>query len=240
MQVFKVGDLARRTGLTVRALHHWDAVGLLSPSQRTDKGYRLYTETDLARLQRIVALRSLGLSLDEVRTALERPEMTLPHVLALRLALLREEIEERHRLYARLEAIAVRAEATGDVTVDDLFFGIQAMNTFEKYYTKEQLDQLAERREQVGEDRIRQVQEEWTQLFAAVRAEMDRGTDPSDPAVRQLAAKWQALIEEFTGGDAGIRESLSRMYREEPSMRERAGVDPTLYRYISRAFPQTG
>jgi DNA-binding transcriptional MerR regulator len=237
MQVFRVGELARCTGLTVRALHHWDEIGLLSPSQRTDKGYRLYTEADVTRLHRVIALRSLGLSLEQVGEALDRPEMTLAHMLALRLARLREEIEERHRLYARLEEMARRADANGDVSMDDLFYGIRAMNTFEKYYSKEQLDQLAQRREQVGEERIRQVQEEWTQLFAAVKAEMDRGTDPSDPAVQQLAAKWQSLIDEFTGGDAGIRESLGRMYREEPSMRERAGVDPGMFQYISRAFP---
>lgn len=46
----KIGELARRTGLTVRALHHYDAIGLLTPSARSDAGYRLYNDADVARL----------------------------------------------------------------------------------------------------------------------------------------------------------------------------------------------
>lgn len=59
---FKVGELARATGLSVRALRHYDELGLLVPSERTGGGHRLYGEDDVHRLYRIVALRSLGLS----------------------------------------------------------------------------------------------------------------------------------------------------------------------------------
>lgn len=58
----KVGELARRCGLTVRTLHHYDQIGLLRPSARSDSGYRLYDRTDIARLHRIQVLRKLGLS----------------------------------------------------------------------------------------------------------------------------------------------------------------------------------
>lgn len=58
--LLKIGELAKRTGLTVRALHHYDAIGLLSPSARSEAGYRLYNEADIARLHRILALRRFG------------------------------------------------------------------------------------------------------------------------------------------------------------------------------------
>lgn len=61
---WKVGELAAETGLTVRTLHHWDELGLLTPSERTGAGYRLYSDADVRRLYRIVALRGLGLSLE--------------------------------------------------------------------------------------------------------------------------------------------------------------------------------
>jgi DNA-binding transcriptional MerR regulator len=51
--LLKVGDLARRTGLTVRTLHHYDEVGLLKPSGRSDAGYRLYSQADVQRLHGI-------------------------------------------------------------------------------------------------------------------------------------------------------------------------------------------
>ncbi|MFI1736869.1 MerR family transcriptional regulator [Streptomyces sioyaensis] len=68
---WKVGRLAEASGLTVRTLHHWDTIGLLSPSQRTTGGHREYTEEDLVRLYQVLALRSLGRSGDFV-PALEK------------------------------------------------------------------------------------------------------------------------------------------------------------------------
>ncbi len=63
---WKVGDLAGRTGLSVRTLHHYDEIGLLSPSGRTGLGHRLYSAGDVLRLERIRSLRALGLSLEEI------------------------------------------------------------------------------------------------------------------------------------------------------------------------------
>lgn len=71
----KVGELAHLAGLTVRTLHHYEEVGLLEPAGRTGAGHRYYGPAELRRLHRIVALRQLGLTLDEIGRALEgRPE----------------------------------------------------------------------------------------------------------------------------------------------------------------------
>lgn len=69
---WKVGDLAGATGLTVRALHHYDELGLLVPCERTGSGHRLYAEEDVRRLYRILALRRLGFPLDEIASLLGR------------------------------------------------------------------------------------------------------------------------------------------------------------------------
>ncbi|WP_459500490.1 MerR family transcriptional regulator [Bacillus sp. C1] len=60
-KTWKVGELAKQTRLTVRMLHHYDKIGLFSPSQSSDKGHRIYTETDIAKLQQIMSLKQLGL-----------------------------------------------------------------------------------------------------------------------------------------------------------------------------------
>ena len=69
--VWKIGELARRTGLTVRTLHHYDEIGLLSPAERSDGGHRVYDEAAVQRLYRIVSLRSLGFPLDAIAEALD-------------------------------------------------------------------------------------------------------------------------------------------------------------------------
>ena len=74
----RVGELAKRTGLTVRTLHHYESIGLLTPSGRTEAGYRLYAAADVARLGQIVGLRQLGLALDEIRECLTRPGLCSP------------------------------------------------------------------------------------------------------------------------------------------------------------------
>src|SRR5262245_8034255 len=68
----RVGELARRTGVSVRTLHYYHEIGLLAPSEQSHTGHRLYTAADVARLQQIVSLRQLGLSLDQIGACLDR------------------------------------------------------------------------------------------------------------------------------------------------------------------------
>jgi MerR family transcriptional regulator, thiopeptide resistance regulator len=236
MRLWKVGELAKQTGLTVRALHHYDEIGLLSPSRRSASGYRLYDGDDIARLLQILSLRQLGFSLEEIRDSLAKPDLSLQRVLELHISRLREGIELQRKLCSRLETVAERLRSSETVSVEELLETMEVMNMFEKYYIQEQLQQLEERKKTVGEDRIREVQEEWPRLIAEVRAEMEKGTDPANETVQQLARRWTGLIREFTGGDPGIQQSLSRMYREESSMQQRTGIDAAISDYIGRAI----
>src|SRR5580765_1430935 len=104
-EALKVGELAQRTGLTVRTLHHYDAIGLLRPSFHTEAGYRLYTAGDVARLQQVLSLRQLGFSLDEVRDCLDRPGFSPLEVVDLHVARLRGQLESVQKLCGRLEAL---------------------------------------------------------------------------------------------------------------------------------------
>src|SRR5205085_6040000 len=92
-EALKVGELARRTGLTVRTLHHYDDIGLLRPSLHTEAGHRLYTAADVARLQQVLSLRQLGFTLEEVGTCLDGPGFSPAELIRLHVARLREQIE---------------------------------------------------------------------------------------------------------------------------------------------------
>jgi hypothetical protein len=113
---------------------------------------------------------------------------------------------------------------------------LEAMSMFEKYYTPEQLAQLEQRRQAMGDDAIKAVEDEWRQLYAQVRAHREAGTDPADPAVQALAGRSGELIRRFTGGDPGIAASLKRMYEQEGPQRASRGVaDPADIEYLERA-----
>ena len=104
--MWKVGQLAKRTGISVRTLHHYDQIGLLTPSHRTESGHRLYDRDDVVRLQQIVMLRQLGFALDEIGATLRRADTSLPSLIEMHLARLREQIERERRLCARLEQMS--------------------------------------------------------------------------------------------------------------------------------------
>lgn len=204
----KVGDLAKQTGVSVRTLHYYDETGLLSPSHRTETGYRLYGEGDIVRLQQIVSLRQIGFSLEQIRECLEQSAFSPHHVVQLHLSRLREQMALQQQLYAQLEAIATRLRSTEAISIQEFIQLIEVTNMVGKYYTPEQQEYLKERRELLGEGRIRQVEAEWQDLIEQARTEMTNGTDPASESVQALARRWQSLIQEFTGGDAGIEQSL--------------------------------
>jgi DNA-binding transcriptional MerR regulator len=212
---FKVGELAKRTGLTVRTLHHYDEIGLVRPSGHTEAGHRLYTGRDVGRLQQVLSLRQLGFSLEEIRDCLNRPGFSPIGVIRLQIARLREQIEREQALCLRLETIAAHLEQAGDVSTDDFLQTIEEMTMIENYYTPEQLESLKKRAELVGAERIQQVQNEWPVLIAAVRAHKEKGTEPTAPEVLELARRWVGLINEFTGGDTGIERSVGRLWKEQ-------------------------
>jgi DNA-binding transcriptional MerR regulator len=214
-EALRVGELARRTGLTVRTLHHYDAIGLLRPSLHTEAGYRLYTAGDVARLQQILSLRQLGFSLEEVRDCLDRPGFSPLEVIDLHVARLVEQIQRQQQLRERLGALAVQLRAAGEVSAEEFLQLIEEMTMLEKYFTPQQQALIQERREQAGEETLRQKQEEWAEVIALIRAEMDRGTDPADARMQVLAKRWVDLLEWSTGGDPEMKQSMKRHWEEQ-------------------------
>jgi DNA-binding transcriptional MerR regulator len=234
--VFRIGELARRTGVSVRTLHHYDAIGLLRPSQRSESGHRLYDGEDVGRLQQIRSLRALGLSLEEIRELLGSKRLTPLGVVEMHLRRVREEIELQRQLASRLEDIAKRLRQAETPSAEELMKTIEVMTMFEKYFSQDQLETLRQRRETLGEERIREVEEEWPRLIAAVREEMEKGTDPQSPRMRELAKRWRELVAEFSGGDAAIEQSVSTMYRENPQTQQQFGLDPAIFAYVAKAM----
>jgi DNA-binding transcriptional MerR regulator len=239
---WKVGELAEATKVTVRTLHWYEEQGLLVP-ERTSAGHRVYGPEHLARLQRVLSLRELGLPLEDIRSLLDRGEPSPRTIVELHLQQVRQKLAALTELERRLAILATALAHTEQPSVADLLHtieGMNAMNDIEKYYTKEQLETLAARREAFGEQAMLDVQKRWSELFGAFGEHRAAGRDPGDPAVQALIDEADRLIAMFTGGDPGISASLGRMWSENPDMPQRMGIDPEVFAYMGAARAARG
>jgi DNA-binding transcriptional MerR regulator len=205
----KVGELARQTGLSVRTLHYYDEIGLLRPSHHTESGHRLYSASDVARLQQIKSLRQLGLSLEEIHDCLSRPDFSPQRVIQLHLARLRKQIALQQRLCDRLEVLAAQFQSAEVVSVEEFLKAIEVMTMMEKYtmeklYTPEQIKQFEEVAKQWTPEEIRAIEAAWTALLAEVRA--NRDLDPASPQAQALAQRWEELTERTMRGYEAVPE----------------------------------
>jgi DNA-binding transcriptional MerR regulator len=232
---YRIGELARFAGVTVRALHHWDELGLLVPSERTGGGHRLYSAADVERLYRLLALRGIGLPLEEIGPVLDDRHDGVRDTVERHLRRVGEQLDGLANLQARLSRLLAALDG-GAASTQTFLDALEAMSMFEKYYTPEQLQQLEDRRQTLGEDGIKAVEQEWKELYAEVRRHREQGTDPSDPAVQRLVTRSGELIRMFTGGDPEIAAGLKRMYETEGPQRASRGIaDPEDLAYLERA-----
>jgi DNA-binding transcriptional MerR regulator len=229
----KVGELAKRTGLSVRTLHYYDEIGLLQPSEFTESGHRRYGAAEVVRLQQIKSLRQLGLSLDEIRKCLDTPAFSPRRVLELHVKRLRDQIDQQERLVVLLETLAASFDAGAVASTHDFVKAIEGITTIDRLFTR---DEIRKRGDELGREHIRAVEAEWPVLIARVRAEMSAGTDPLSSVMRPLAARWRELVREFTGGNPNIERKVRAAYAQDPALGRRSGLDPQLFAYVNVAI----
>ncbi|MBE9067036.1 MerR family transcriptional regulator [Leptolyngbya cf. ectocarpi LEGE 11479] len=222
----RIGDLAKGTGLSIRTLHYYDEIGLLSPSHRNHAGHRFYGDQDIVQLQQILSLRQLGFSLDEIRECLQSPEYSLPQVIELHRIRVREQMALSRTLLKRLDAISQELKTTDAVAVENLIETMETISMSGQYFTTEQ--------QAVLETRFDEHETEWQDLLSQIRTEMDRGTDFNSPDVRILARRWLAGMKSFIQGDHNIYTSLTRMVQQEDPV-SWGRMDAATFEYMLKA-----
>jgi DNA-binding transcriptional MerR regulator len=187
---YQIHEFAELAGVTVKALHHYDRLGLLKP-KRTDGGYRMYAERDLERLEQIIALKFLGIPLKQIKIVLDRPALKLPDTLRLQ----RKALEERQQLLSRaIRAIRLAEDAleTGKATEPAILKRIieviemqNEIDVMKKYYGTEEAWEKRRRFYEQGPSR------EWRELYRDVAAAL--GEDPAGEVAQALADRWLKL-----------------------------------------------
>ncbi|MGZ4031344.1 MAG: MerR family transcriptional regulator [Tumebacillaceae bacterium] len=124
---WKVGELAKLSGVTVRTLRFYNQIGLFSPSEKTESGHRLYSESDLSRLQQILSLKELGLSLDEVKSVLAGELYSPLEIVTLQMDRIKEQIQNQKKLLVQLEHVSTLMQGKTPLSIGDFTSLLQAM-----------------------------------------------------------------------------------------------------------------
>ncbi|WP_280507019.1 MerR family transcriptional regulator [Nocardia flavorosea] len=219
-----VGQAATRLGVTVRALHHWDEIGLARPSLRTAAGYRLYTAGDLERLHRIVVYRELGLGLDRIRGILDDPDADVAEALRGQRAQIAERIDRLQQLGAGLDRMIEAHERGPLLTVDQQaeVFGPRwnpdwPARARERYGDTAQWQQYAERSATRSPEQWQAVADTVTALDRALADAMAAGIEPGSPEANQLVERHREVFSSsYFALSRQMQVCLGRMYEDDP------------------------
>lgn len=233
---WRVGKLAKVAGVTVRTLHHYESLGLLVPKRAPSSRHRIYDDGDIERLQKIRLLVQLDFSLAEVGRMLSPPNNPrMLDIVRLHRTRLEQQTAELTDVLDRLRGLESILETQGKTPTDEVFGLMERMMNFEKYYSPEQLEELRQRRDALGEDGMRKAQQDWQDLIREVREAQAAGLPPESPEARDLARRWGTLIEAFTGGNPEIRQSLANAYQDQPGAMAQFGIDEATQGWIRKA-----
>ena len=239
MRHYSTGRFARRASVSVRTLRYYDRAGVLVPSARTEAGYRVYTDADVPRLQQVLALKFLGLSLDEIKRCLAAGPGRLHESLGQQKAMLRE---RRAQLDAILQAIEEAERHLEDeqsglesvVRVIEVIQMQQQQDWVSKYFTPEQREKMQQLSEESYSEEARQklagrawteedqkrADVQWAEVGAGLKRLVAAGADPAGPEAQAWAGSFNALISAFTQNDPEIEAGLNNWWQQHNQLPE--------------------
>ncbi|WP_080925917.1 MerR family transcriptional regulator [Pseudomonas chlororaphis] len=206
--MLKVGELALRAGMTVRTLHHYDSLGLLSPSARSSSGNRLYSEADATRLSRIQLLKQNGHSLGQIKQMLEAGSQPPRTLISQQLDSLAA--QQRHIEKLRVRLLRLNQKA-GKGT---LHLGSDWIGTLEMLVLQEEvLSESEVAALQAIEDRLDNLEPSWEALVSDVQSAITAQVSENSLCARTLAWRWMRLVHLTVGEDAELAFKLTLLQR---------------------------
>jgi DNA-binding transcriptional MerR regulator len=222
---FTVGELAKLAGITVRTLHHYDQLGLVQPSDRSDAGYRLYGDADVLRLQQVLMYRELGLALDQIAGVIEGRsprELLEQH----RDALVAKRIQLDAMLAALDTALAIeKGRPMKDDDVKTMFDGFDpeeyADEAKQRWGETDAYKESARRTKGYGKAEWEAIKREGDAIYRRFAELMTEGVSPADARVRGVVEAHRAHITRwFYPCTVEIQCGLAAMYVADPRFTE--------------------
>ena len=227
-RTYQVKDVARLTGVSVRTLHHYDAIGLLVPGGRTAAGYRLYTDADLLRLQQILIGRELSLPLEEIRRSLDDPRLDRKAALLDQRQRLRDRARQAEAMLRAIDAALAALDGsatTGEFTMADLFDGFDPSRYDEEarsqWGTTDAFAESEKRTRGYTPDDWKALQAEQAVVYDAAFAALKGGKAPSSAEAMDIAERHRLSIDRwFYPCSHTMHRGLASMYESDDRFRQ--------------------
>lgn len=220
---YRVQELARLSGVSVRALHHYDEIGLLVPKQRSGKGYRLYDADDVLRLQQILIGRELGLALEEIRRSLDDPAFDRKQALLEQRRRLRAQADKTQALLRAVDAALATLESKGaeDMDPTQIFAGFDPSaheaEAEQRWGGTDFYRESARRTKGYTEEDWRRFAAEQAAIYGDLAAAQRAGKPPSDDAVLAIVERHRLAIDRwFYPCSVEQHATLADLYEADP------------------------
>lgn len=220
-----VRQVAKAAGISVRTLHHYDAIGLLKPSEIGDNGYRYYSQAEMLRLQQILFYRELGFALAEIGSLLDDPKFDLLNALRGHRAALAEKIEHYGDLIRTVDLTIASLEKEEAMDDNDLYKGIppETRDRWEReaevFWGVETVRAARAKAATFSKAKIAQIKAEMEEIQQAFRHHFQAGSEPGSEAVQALTARHCAWVSHSWTPNAESFKGLGRVYVEHPEFR---------------------
>ncbi|TCZ80897.1 MerR family transcriptional regulator [Paenibacillus albiflavus] len=236
------GEIASAAGLTIRAVQHYDNIGLLPSSGRTEGGRRYYTQDDLIRLEQIVFYKSLDFSLDQIKEQLLLQPGTkeLLEMFKNQQLLLLQRIEHLHTSFATIGIMSKMIEAGKEPPFHVLLRFLSALpgddifSHAPQMLTKEQQDLLSPHFQDI--EPIQIFYHKWKEILIEATILHHDNISPNNPLAQDLARRWGETIVSFTGGNMELLKHLSELNLENRMIGQNEEMMESAKRYIENAF----
>jgi DNA-binding transcriptional MerR regulator len=212
-----IRDVAKATGLSSRALRHYEDIGLLTPSKLGPSGYRFYGEPELARLYRILSLRALEMPLAAIQEAIDG-DAGIPDAMRAHLSQLHARQQHTAAQIAAVEHALTTIENGTTMTINELFAGADHAAHEEEVrrrWGNDAWERSQQRREAMTPDGRVADDQHSVDVNVALRAAAEAGADPASALFQELVTNHYAWVTEQWGGRAPTQAAylgLSQMY----------------------------
>lgn len=221
---YTVGEVARLAGVSVRTLHHYDEIGLLSASGRSEAGYRLYTDDDLGRLQQILLYRELDFALDEISQVLADPAFDPLDALVAQRELVSEKLKRDSALLALLDKTILAMKGGIRLSKEEMFevFGDFDPSEYEdevreRWGKTDAYAESARRTKRYTKEDWQRFKNEQDELNGRMVAAMEDGVEPTDERATALAEEARLQIDTwFYPLSREMHTCLADMYIADP------------------------